>query len=637
MSLIELPLPPGVWRNGSKREAKGRYYDCNLIRWKNGKLKPIGGWSNINSTVLDGTPRTLFPFVSLTGVKYLAVGTNTTAYIVPGASNTPDEIIDSNTITLSQGQSTGSSGLGYGAGPFNGTFISKTYTADTISVQASDNSFNDSTATKDFTEYFTVGDYIQVSGFTGGTSSYNKSYPNYHEVTAVTANKLTVSTNLGTDVASGTNRTLEKSRNYGAELFETTTPGLVNTAGIWSFDMLGKYLVGSLDSDGRILYWDSSSPNTNFIVAEVNASDTIAVPINNASVLVSKEGHVFALGAGGEYRKVMFSTQGNFFSIASNNYWTPSSDNTAGSFDLETTGRILSGKKVGNRILVFTDADVHAIDYLGPPYVYSRRKIGDACGAVSKQAIAVVGTACYWMSSAGTFFVYDGVVRPLACEVSNYIKEDYNKLQNSIVYANTLKENNEIWFWYASKDSDEINRYVIYNYAENWWSVGKLIRTAFTDAGVFTRPLAVSVNKKLYEHEFDRDTSTARASSVSDPASLTELSDNDRTLAFGVGSSSNYDTYAETGAVEIGIGERFANLKQFVTDSSAGDNAVTLEVITANNPDSSESSTSTSLSTTGYTDIRVSGRQMRLKVKAPFDQDFEINTLRADVAQGGKR
>ena len=42
--LVELNLQPGVYRNGSVREARGRYYDANLIRWKNGKMKPVGGW-----------------------------------------------------------------------------------------------------------------------------------------------------------------------------------------------------------------------------------------------------------------------------------------------------------------------------------------------------------------------------------------------------------------------------------------------------------------------------------------------------------------------------------------------------------------------------------------------------------------
>jgi len=637
MSLIEVPLPPGVWKNGSKREAKGRFYDCNLIRWKNGKLKPLGGWTKVNNTALTGTPRTVFPFVSNNGTKYLVVGSNSNIYAIPGSTNTPSDITPSS--GLATGEATGSSGLGFGAGPYNGSNISKTFTSSDISVASSDNSFNDTATTDlDWTDYFTDGDFIQVSGCDTETS-YNKTYPNYHEVDTVTATKIKVTTSLGSDVAVGDTITISKSRNYGAELYDTSTPGLVNPAGIWSFDMFGEELIASLDSDGKIYYWDSGSSSaltTNITPATVTAGDT-AVPINNASILVSKERHVFALGANGEYRKVMWSTQGNYRSGSVSTYWTPASTNSAGSFDLETTGRILTGKKVGSRILVFTDADVHSIDYLGPPYVYSRRKLGDACGIISKQAIAVIGSSCIWMSSAGTFFIFDGVVRPLACDVSNHIKEDFNSLQNSIVYANTIKENNEVWFWYASADSGDINRYVIYNYAEKWWSIGKLIRTAYADSGVFEKPLGISANKKLYEHEYDNDTSTARTSSVTDPTSLTELSDNDRTLAFGVSSSSNSDTYAETGAVEIGLGERFAYLKQFVTDTSAGSNAVTLEVLTANTPDSSEVSTSAPLSTTGYTDLRASGRQMRLKFNAPFDQDFEINTIRADIAQGGRR
>lgn len=44
MPLLPVSLPPGVVRGATPNDARGRWYDTNLVRWKGGVLKPIGGW-----------------------------------------------------------------------------------------------------------------------------------------------------------------------------------------------------------------------------------------------------------------------------------------------------------------------------------------------------------------------------------------------------------------------------------------------------------------------------------------------------------------------------------------------------------------------------------------------------------------
>ena len=277
--------------------------------------------------------------------------------------------------------------------------------------------------------------------------------------------------------------------------------------------------------------------------------------------------------------------------------------------------------------------------YIGPPYIYSRRKLADSCGIISRQAVASVTGLAAWMSYDGSFFIYDGSVRPLPCDVSKHIADDFNDTQKDLVYAVANSLNNEIWWFYVSTSGSEIDRYVIWNYAENWWSVGQLERTAFSDVGVFTKPLAVSTDGYIYEHEVERTGSSIRTSGVNDPSTISQLSTNDRVLSFGLSAaSSNEMTYAETGAFEVGVGDRFANVKTMITDTSSGDNALSFKVYSALNSDSTETeSSSYSLSTDGYTHLRESGRHLRLKILAPFDQDFEIGPLRAEVSAGGKR
>jgi len=637
--LVELKVQPGVYRNGSVREAKGRYYDANLVRWKNGKLKPIGGWAKTTTTAISGKGRTMLPFRDNAGDSYIAVGTSSNIYIYTGKTSTASAVTPSSPISFNSGAEVSAIGTGFGSGPYNGDTVlaSATYTASTISAATSDDSFNDSGAGFVTTD-FEVGDLIQVEGFTGAYTGNNKTYPNSHRITAITTSKITVAASNLTDATVGQagEITISKARNFGQNY--TADTALVTTANLWTFDMWGEILIGCCDSDGRIWYWNPSANNP--LTTEAAIVNTYA-PAQNTSILVSKERHLVAFGAGGNPKKIQWSTSEDYSTAtnSTNNAWYPTVTNSAGSFEIDTTGKIQSAIKVADIILVNTDLDCHEMRYIGPPYIYSRRKIAGSCGIISRQAAAAVTGLAAWMSYDGTFFIYDGSVRALPCDVSKHISDDVNTVQAALFYASANSLNNEIWWFYVSSAGSDIDRYVVWNYAENWWSIGELERTAFTDIGVFKNPLGVSTDGHIYEHEKERVGSTARGAGVQDPSTLTLLSQNDRTLSFGLdSSSSNEMTFAETGAFEVGIGERFSNVKTMMTDTIVGDNALSFKVYSALNADSDESvSSSYSLGTDGYTHLRETGRQLRLKIQAPFDQDFEIGPCRVSVSAGGKR
>jgi len=637
--LIELNLKPGVYRNGSVREAKGRYYDANLVRWKNGKLKPIGGWAKTTSSTITGKGRTMLPFLDNSKSSYIAVGTSSNLYIYTGKTSTPSDITPTSPAFV-PGNDSSAVGVGFGSGPFNGTGLltSATYTASTISAATSDDSFNDSASAFPITEYG-VGDLIQVSGFSDAAN--NKTYANSHRITAITASKITVAaSNLTTDANTGpaVNITISKARNFGEDEYTAST-SLVTTANLWTFDMWGEFLIACSDSDGRIWYWNPSATDPlNTKAALVN---TTYAPTSNTCILVSKERHLIAFGADGNPKRIEWCTSENYALATSStdNAWTAAATNDAGSFEIDTTGKIRSATKVGNVILVNTNVDCHEMKYVGPPYIYSRRRIATSCGIVSRQAVASVAGFAVWMSYNGNFFMYDGSVRPLPCDVSKYIADDINVVQDDLFYAVPNSLNNEIWWFYVSSAGADIDRYVIWNYAENWWSIGQLERTAFTDVGVFEKPLGIALNGHIFEHERKRSGSVIREAGVGEPTNTNQLSEGDRTLSFGLSSaSSNEMTFAETGVFEVGIGERFANVKTILTDTTSGSNALSLKAYSALNSDSDETlSSAYPVGTDGYTHLRETGRQLRLKIQAPFDQDFEISALRAQVSPGGRR
>ena len=638
--LVELNLRPGVYRNGSVREAKGRYYDANLVRWKNGKLKPVGGWTKTTSSAITGKGRTMLPFRDNSGNSYIAVGTSSALYIYTGQTSTPSEITPTSaeaTPAFIAGNEVSAVGTGFGSGPYNGTAVltSATYTASTISAATSDDSFNDSASAFPITEYG-VGDLIQVSGFSNAAN--NKTYANSHRITAITASKITVAASNLTTESAGSAITISKARNFGDDYTASAT-SLVTTAAVWSFDMWGEDLIACSDSDGRIWDWKPSAADPlNTKAALVN---TTYAPTQNTCILVSKERHLIAFGAGGNPKKVHWSTSENYETTTSVtvNSWTAAATNDSGSFEIDTTGKIRTATKVGNVILINTDVDVHEMRYIGPPFIYNRRKLADSCGIVSRQAIASVSGFAAWMSYNGNFFIYDGSVRPLPCDVSKYISDDLNTVQNDLIYAVPNSLNNEIWWFYVSSSGSDIDRYVIWNYVENWWSIGTLERSTFCDVGVFKNPLGIALNGHIYEHEKGRSGSAVRESGVGEPTNTNQLSEGDRTLSFGLdSSSSNEMCYAETGAFEVGIGDRFANVKTMITDTTAGDNALSFKVYSAVNSDSAETvSSSYAIGTDGYTHLREGGRHLRLKILAPFDQDFEIAPLRAQVSASGRR
>lgn len=85
--LYPLRVPPGVFRNGTEYQTKGRWWDCNLIRFYEGIIQPIGGWTPllVNSPantpfVVEGVPRSIAAWQKTGGRPYFAVGSAEKVY-----------------------------------------------------------------------------------------------------------------------------------------------------------------------------------------------------------------------------------------------------------------------------------------------------------------------------------------------------------------------------------------------------------------------------------------------------------------------------------------------------------------------------------------------------------------------------
>lgn len=495
MALYPITLPPGVYRNGTEYQSKGRWYDANLVRWFEGTMRPIGGWTKENTSgAFTGVCRGLFAFKSNDYTRWAIIGTNSKIYAFSGGTLTD----------------------------------------------------------------------ITISGFpTGRVDSVYQ---------------------LGYGVAS-----------YGSGNYGVQRPGLglVLEAATWSIDNFGQLPVMCAPHDGRILIWDLNLANDLTVVS--------GAPTSNRGVVVTPERFLVALGAGGNPRLVQWADQ------ESTTTWTPSSTNQAGDFELQTSGTIMTGRRMRGGTLIWTDTDLHSMSYIGTPYVYSFDRVGSFCGAAGPNAVAALDSEAFWMGTNG-FFTYNGIVKPIPCDVQDYVFSDINRVQAAKIYAGVNTAFGEVWWFYPSANSTENDRYVIYNYREGHWNIGNLSRTAWTGSGVFSNPLATTPDGFIYDQE---NGWTADGTPIIN------------------------QRYALSGPTEIGNGDNVICAEMLLPDEKTQGQA-TVSFKSRFTPEGTEQ-TFGPYSLTPYTPVRFTGRQISTEVLGNADADWRVGTLRVDGKPGGRR
>ena len=184
--------------------------------------------------------------------------------------------------------------------------------------------------------------------------------------------------------------------------------------------------------------------------------------------------------------------------------WEPLPTNQAGSLRLSLGSQIVTAVQTRQEIVVITDQAIYSLQYLGPPFIWGAQPLGDNISIIGPNAAVVASGVVYWMG-VDKFYSYDGRVQTLSCDLRRFIYNDINLEQNQQVFAGTNEGFNEVWWFYCSKDSTAVDKYVIYNYLENAWYYGNMSRTAWLDTGLLARPVAATYNYKLVSHEVGVD------------------------------------------------------------------------------------------------------------------------------------
>lgn len=384
-------------------------------------------------------------------------------------------------------------------------------------------------------------------------------------------------------------------QDYGEQAYGVARKALSTTgvlpATTWSLDNWGQYLVACSDGDGKLYEWQLDFATPTKAVAITNA------PTGCKALIVTEERFLFALGAGGDPRKVQWSDQED------NTVWTPAATNQAGDFILSTPGSIVGARRVRGGTLIVTDVDAHLAQYQGPPYVYGFERVGTGCGSVGQLSIVAADTFATWMGQSG-FWLFDGYVKPLSSDVSDYVFSNINRGQISKVCAVHNAKFAEIIWSYPSSESNEIDSYVIWNYRENHWSIGSWSRTSGIGQGVFAAPLLTSADGYVYEHEngwlYDGST-----------------------------------PYAESGPYQIGMGDNLLIAKQLIPDESTlGD--VTATFKSRLYPNGAETAHGP-YTLSNPTSIRLQGRQVKVRVTSNNNTDWRVGIMRFDAQPGSRR
>lgn len=379
---------------------------------------------------------------------------------------------------------------------------------------------------------------------------------------------------------------------YGLDAYGTVRPstGNYSEATTWSLDNFGEYLVACSVADGKLYEWqlDTGTP----------AAQIANSPEGCIGLVVTEERFLMALAPGGNPRKLQWCDR------EQNTVWTPAATNEAGDIELQTSGKIMTGVRVKGQTLILTDNDAHVAVYQGARIAYGVERVGTSCGVASREAVAVVDDGVMWMGE-NNFFLFTGTdVRQVPCEVADYIFTDINRAQISKAWAVANAQHGEIWFFYPSGSSLEPDHYVSFDYRENVWSFGIMPRTCGVDRGVFDYPMWVNSIASVKEHE----------------------------VGF------NYDTaqvYAETGPISLGNGDDVYTVNKLYPDEGF-QGSVTATFKTRLMPNGPETSYGP-FDLTNPTDVRFTGRQVRMRIDGAILTDWRVGINRLDAFPRGRR
>jgi hypothetical protein len=642
MPLTKYRIKPGFNKQATESEAMGQWTDGDFVRFRYGQPEKIGGWASLvtgNYASIIGAARDQHVWSDLDGRKYSAIGTDKLLIIYyegafyditplqtdnfsTGANITTSNLSKDVTITTSGGHNlipgdiitfanAGSftpPDTDYTATDFDDVLFevktvpsATTFTIQMPTDETGTGATNDGTL--DVHPYEPVGPLNQTYGYGWGTSTWSR----------LTWGSASTSSNVVLDPAN------------------------------WSLDNWGQVLIATIHN-GRSFTWDPSASN---------ALTTRAVRNNNMpsrsvmSIVSDRDRHLIHLGT--ETTIGSPSTQDKMFIRFSDqeNYdiYAPTSVNTAGTFQLDDGTQIIGACKGKDYIMVFTDTATYRLDFVGPPFTFSIRKVASNAGLIGQHAAVYANGAMWWMGATGGFYVYDGTVKAVPCLVEDFVFTNngagdlgLNYNSGEIIFAGINELYSEVNWFYPSTNSTVIDRCVTYNFSEQVWTTSSLDRTTWEGSTVYAAPFATDYQASLTP-------TYPTVNGVSNGATILYQHETGVNQENADGTETAISSYIQSGEFEIGAegeGQYFMSVSRFIPDfkSLSGDAQVTIFV--NRYPQSTATSSPlgpfTVTSSTTKIDTRARGRLAAVKIATDgLDESWRYGTFSFDVRPDGRR
>ena len=575
MTYLPLQLPPGIVRGANPDDAPGRWYDGSLVRWREGVMEPVGGWSRITQTPLASTPRKLHQWRrnNVPNVTTL-VGTDEELYSEQNGTWT--DVAPADLVPLNDSVGAG----GYGAAPYGDS----TYGTARSGVTTL-------TPTRPIWSFDNWGeDVLAVCSTDGRLLYFDSSSPTVDcvPVGVYAISSITRATNVTTVVT--------------ATPHNLTTSDTVQISGVTD---------GTFDATSATVTVTNA---TTFTYANTGADGSSSggtvrdrsVPTANRAVIVTPERHALLLQAGGEMRRVAWSSREDYTD------WNfASTTNTAGFLDLQSETPLIQCAPVREGTIIWSVNRAFLLRYVGLPFIYGADELGTT-RLYAPNAFAEFDGRCVWIDNSGFMLYEGGSMRPLECPLTDYIFSDIDPQYGPRVsHAAVNGKFDEVWFFYPSDGQTECDRYVVWNWSENWWSMGTLDRSAAFPAGVGSYPVMTTAEGHVYQHE-------------------------DGWTYDGFNCANN--VFIASGTINLPDAERTLNITQLVPSNGGNYDLTKFTLFTRMTPNGAERTFGPYLSRSdGYVDVRATGRDVRIRICANDAGDWSIGRIRMKIAAGGRR
>lgn len=631
MPLSKIEFQAGINKEATDYSAQGGWVDGNLVRFRKARVEKVGGWQQLGQNYFLGLSRALHSWISLGGTRFLGVGTTWKYYIEEG--NAYNDITPIRLVT-SAGDVTFSASNG-----------SSTITITDTAHGAVTNDFVTFSGAASLGGLITAGVLNQEYQILLVTDA------NTYTITAKDTSGNTVTANASDSGNGGSNTVGTYQINVGLDTYVTSTGWGIGTWGngaygsanaissvnqlrLWTHDNFGENLI--INPRGAGIYrWVENNGVTVEAKELATVSGANQVPTVGLQVITSEtDRHLVVLGCdpvSGGARTGVIDPMLVAFSASENDLeFEPLPTNSAGDVRLSSGSFIVGGLKSRQEILIWTDTSLYSMNFIGPPLTFAVNLVNEGAGLIGPKAAVNAPSGVFFASKTG-FYIYTGAVKKLPCSVQEYVFEDLDLSQAFKCHMGLNSEFGEMWFFYPSKEdgTGEISRYVIYNYEENTWSIGSLVRYSWLDAGIEDLPLSgaqSSGQSLVFEHE-------------------TGYNDNDGPMT---------NVFIESGDTAIGDGENFSFVKQIIPDvaffsdgSSSNTPAMNIVLKRRDYPgqDLTTDSTTQVTGTSTYNNVRSRARQLVFRFESDDDDTsnnqlgykWRLGSTRIDIQPSGRR